>query len=379
MGLCLPILFWLSVAGVAYIYLGYPLLVWLCGRFWGTKLDQEPWTGSISVVLVAHNDADRLVEKLDSILASDCTNRIHEVVVGSDGSTDDTPRKAYTYPDDRIRLVEFTERGGRPTRLNELIPQCSSDIVVVTDAKRALDPEAIGKLSALFADIRVGAVSGNLVRRDTSTSPKGTKFVQWFERWIRRNESRFRSVPGATGALYAIRRNVFRPIPEDTILDDVVLPMQLVERGYHCAFEPEAIVWDLPSPSPEHELMRTRQTIAGCAQLIQQKSKWLMPDKNPIWWEFMSHRVARLCSPLLLVVAAVTNFMLIGHTFYTELAFLQCLLYLSAYLGWHYQDRGRRSLLCAPSLLFVSLNTTTAAALWDVARGRLTPKWQRAA
>lgn len=377
-----PILFWFSIAGLVYIYLGYPLLIWFFSRFWGTDLDREPWSGSISVILVAHNEASRLPEKLDSIFASDCADQIREVLVGSDGSTDTTARIVSEYPDDRVALIEFEEQRGKPACLNELIPQCDSDIIVLTDARQLLDREAISRLAALFADIRVAVVSGELVfpeSDDATTAARGIGFYWRYEKWIRRNESRFRSVPGATGALYAIRRNVFRPIPTDAVLDDVVLPMQLVARGYHCAFEPGAIAYDQPSPSHRHEAIRKRRTIAGCAQLIQLKSRWLSPDKNPIWWEYMSHKIARLFSPVLLLFAAVANLALIGNWVYSELAAVQFLLYLMAFIGWYYQHRGHRSTLCGPSLMFVALNTTTALALWDAARGRFTPTWRRAA
>ena len=279
-------------------------------------------------------------------------------------------------------MIEFEERRGKPACLNELIPQCSSDVIVLTDARQLLDRHAISKMAELFADIRVAVVSGELVypkSDDVTTAARGTGLYWRYEKWIRRNESRFRSVPGATGAIYAIRRNVFRPIPENAVLDDVVLPMQIVSRGYHCAFEPEAIVYDQPSPSHRHEAIRKRRTIAGCAQLVQLKSRWLSPDKNPIWWEYMSHKMARLISPLLLVVAVVTNLILIGDWVYAELAGIQFMLYLMAFIGWYYQRRGHRSTMCGPSLLFVTMNTTTALALWDAARGRFTPTWQRAA
>lgn len=375
------IIFWLSIAGIGYIYVGYPLLVWACGRFWGTELDREPWTGPISVVIVAHNEATDLWEKLDSIFASDCADQICEVLVGSDGSTDETVRTINNYPEDRVRLVEFEERCGTPACLNELIPQCTSEIVVLTDARQRLHYEAISGLAAVFADVRVAAVSGEVVTQDpeqANPAGGGVGFYGKYERWIRRSESRFRSVPGVTAALYAIRRNVFRPLPVDAVLDDVVLPMQLVSRGYHCAFEPGAIAYDYPLPSPEQDVARKRHTIAGCAQLLQLKPGWLSPHTNQIWWEYMSHKIARLASPLLLVGAGVANFALIGHWIFAELAALQILLYLMAFLGWHYQRRGSRLKLCGPPLTFVMLNTTTLAALWDAVQGRFTPTWQRA-
>ena len=381
MHLSLLIAFWVSAALVVYIYFGYPLTVWAVGLLWRTKLDREPWTGPISVVVVAYNEATRLRAKLDSIFASDCAAQIQEVLIGSDGSTDATSYLIDEYADDRVRLIEFPERRGKPACLNDLIAQCTSEVVILTDARQKLHPEAISKLAANFADVRVGAVSGELVLKASAgetSAARGIGFYWRYEKFIRRCESRFRSVPGATGALYAIRRNVFRPIPEDSILDDVVLPMRIIERGYHCAFEPEAVAYDEPSQSASKESIRKRRTIAGCVQLLRDHRRWLNPSGNPIWWEYVSHKILRLFSPLLLVIAAVTNVALAGDPWYLCFASVQGAFYLTAFMGWHYQRIGRRSAVFGPSLMFVALNLTTLAAWWDAMRGRFTPKWQQA-
>ena len=382
MPLSLQIAFWLSVALLGYIFLGYPVSIWVVGWLRPTRLDREPWARSISVVLVVHNEESRVRRKLSSILRSDCAHLICEVLVGSDGSTDGTAAVVESYPDDRVRLVEFNERRGKPACLNDLIAECTSEIVVLTDVRQELDPTAISRLASLFADVRTGAVSGELMFKQAETSSSAARGigVYWrYEKFIRRCESRFRSVPGATGAFYVIRRNVFRPIPDSTILDDVAIPMQIVARGYHCAFEPGAIAWDEPSGSPEQEAIRKRRTIAGCVQLMREFPEWLSPMSNPIWFEFVSHKILRLLSPMLLVIAAVTNAMLVTADPYFQLMAVQGILYLCAALGWHYQRRGVSTRFSGVLLMFVALNITTVKAWWDALRGRFNPTWQRAA
>jgi cellulose synthase/poly-beta-1,6-N-acetylglucosamine synthase-like glycosyltransferase len=373
--------FWLCVTLLAYIYLGYPLLVWLAGLCWRTRLDRDGWRKPISIVVVAHNEASRLRAKLDSIFASDCADQICEVIVGSDGSNDTTPFIISEYPDHRVRLVTFDERRGKPACLNDLIPECLAEVVVLTDARQQVDPSAIGKLLEQFADVRTGAVSGELmVRRPERESASGRSVAAYwkYERFIRKAESRFRSVPGTVGALYAIRRNIFRPIPPESILDDVVLPIQLILRGYHCAYEPDAISWAEPSLSPRHESIRKRRMIAGCFQLFRNHPNWLMPHVNPIWWEFVSHKMLRLLSPLLLAGAAATNLLLVTQPTYAALLAVQFAFYVTAGMGWYYQNKGRRSKLFGPPLSFVVLNLTTLAAWWDALCGRFHPRWQRA-
>jgi biofilm PGA synthesis N-glycosyltransferase PgaC len=381
-------LFWLSLAGVAYIYVGYPLAVWTLSRLRGRSFPRGEWTGPLSIVLAAYNEARRLPAKLDNLLASDAADRICEVLIGSDGSDDDTPEVVASYPDRRVRLISFAERRGKAAVLNALVPQCQSDVVVLTDARQLLDPAALSRLTDSFADPRVGVVSGELMFRTSesdTTAAQGLGAYWSYEKFLRKSESRFRGVPGATGALYAMRRELFRPIPEDTLLDDVVIPMQAVEQGSWCLLEPGAIAWDVPSQSTAQESIRKRRTIAGAAQLIVRQPRWLLPWRNPLWWEYVSHKLARLASPLLLVVMLATNALLLAGeaglppVVYGTLLAAQGILYLAALTGWGLGRLGRRAPLLGTALMFVALNLTTVLALWDACRGRFRAAWQRAA
>jgi biofilm PGA synthesis N-glycosyltransferase PgaC len=376
------IVFWSSLALLAYIYAGYPLLVWALGRVRPFTPRREPFTGRLSIVIAGYNEANRLGAKLDSLFASDCASQIEEVLIGSDGSDDNTSAVIAGFGDARVRLVPFTVRRGKPAVLNDVIPQCRNELVILMDARQALDPLALSRLAACMADGLVGVVSGELVFRSSnsgSTAAEGIGAYWKYEKFIRKSESRFRSVPGATGALYAIRKSLFRPIPPQTLLDDVVIPMQAVEQGYRCLIEPGAIAYDTPSQSPQQESVRKRRTIAGAAQLIINQPRWLLPWKNPIWLEFISHKIARLWSPALLVIAAATNLVLAAQTLYGILLGLQVLFYIAAGVGYVFQRQGKKSSLFGLPLMFVSLNTTTTGALWDALRGRFRATWQRAA
>jgi cellulose synthase/poly-beta-1,6-N-acetylglucosamine synthase-like glycosyltransferase len=378
----LPLLIGLSIAGLAYIYAGYPIAVWLLARRRPeSKLPSNAWQGSISVVLVACNEAHRLTAKLENLLASSAAGQITEILVGSDGSTDATVSVVQAFPDLRVRAIPFSERRGKPAVLNDLVAQCRGDVVLFVDARQLLAPNAIARMIRRFADPEIGVVSGELVfRQDAtqSTAAEGVGLYWTYEKWIRNSESRFRSVPGATGALYAIRRPLFRPIAPQTLLDDVVIPMQAVEQGYHCVLERGAEAYDTPSASADREGIRKRRTIAGCAQLIVRQPRWLLPWRNPICWEFCSHKLARLVSPLLLATALIGNLLLMDRPEYQVLLSMQLAFYVSAIVGLLYQQSGHKSKLFGPSLMFCALNAVTVAALWDAARGRYNATWQKA-
>jgi cellulose synthase/poly-beta-1,6-N-acetylglucosamine synthase-like glycosyltransferase len=376
------LLFWLSLCSLGYIYAGYPALVWVMSRLRPRAVRKAAWQKPLSVVIVGHNEAHSLPRKLDSLFRSSSAPWIVEVLVGSDGSTDDTAEVVARYPDERVRLLAYNFRRGKPAVLNEVVPRCRSEVVILTDARQEVDPLAIERLTANFADEHVGVVSGELMFRpaaggDTAVA-EGIGSYWAYEKFIRKCESRFRSVPGATGALYALRRELFRPIAVDTLLDDVVIPMQAVEAGYRCLLESDATAWDTPSQSTRQETVRKRRTIAGCAQLALKQPRWLLPWANPIWWEFVSHKLLRLASPLLLVTLLVANIPLSARTPYAWGLFGQGLFYLAALVGWFCQLTGHRLKSAGIPLMFLSLNLTTLAALWDASRGRFQATWQRA-
>ena len=374
------IIFWLSMFGVAYIFVGYPLLVFALSRLRPLRTTKAANVEPISVVLVGYNEAARLPAKIASVLASDDAHLIRELIIASDGSTDETSAVITALDDPRVQLIAFPNRRGKPSVLNEVIPRCHSEVVVLMDARQELDRRAIAELAVNFADESVGVVSGELVFRwegDVTTVSQGIGIYWRYEKFIRKCEGRFRSVPGATGALYALRRSLFRPIPEQTILDDVVIPMQVVAAGYRCLFEPAAIAFDHPSDSTTKESIRKRRTVAGAAQLIVDHPAWLLPWRNPIWFEFVSHKLLRLASPLLLLVAAVANLCLASHPIYAVLLLWHVAFYVSALIGWWFQRAGRRSVLFGAQLMFVALNATTVAALWDALLGRFRATWQR--
>jgi cellulose synthase/poly-beta-1,6-N-acetylglucosamine synthase-like glycosyltransferase len=378
--LWLEVLFWCSLAGLAYIYAGYPLAVWMAGQLTSRPRRGDAWSGEVSVVLVGYNEAARLPGKLRSILASGASERILEILVGSDGSEDGVADVVAAVDDPRVRLIHFNMRRGKPAVLNDIVPQCRAEVVVLTDARQLLEPSAIARLTGPFADPSIGVVSGELMFResqDDSAAAVGMGAYWKYEKLIRRSESDFRSVPGATGAFYAIRRDLFRAVPDNTLLDDVVIPMQAVESGYRCILESGAVAWDTPSQSARQEAVRKRRTIAGCAQLILNQPRWLLPWRNPIWWEYMSHKLARLLSPLLLAALLASNLALASLPAYRVLLILQGVFYCAAIGGWMLARHGRKASVLGPVLMFVSLNVTTAFALWDACRGRFRAAWQK--
>jgi cellulose synthase/poly-beta-1,6-N-acetylglucosamine synthase-like glycosyltransferase len=366
--------FFLCGACLFYVYIGYPAALYVLARLLPKPVRKAPWIAQCSVVIAAHNEASRLPGKIASVLASSAAAQIAEILVASDGSDDDTAKAVRGIADDRVRVVEFPNRRGKAAVLNDVVPQCRADVVVLTDARQEIAPGALGELLANFADSRVGVVSGKLVFEggDATAASKGIGFYWRYEKTIRRNESRFGSVPGATGALYAIRRELFRPIHADSLLDDVAIPMTIVMQGSRCVFEERAVVFDRPSSSVERENIRKRRTIAGSAQLVRLYPGWLLPWRNPIWFQYVSHKLGRLLSPFFLAGILVADSMLFRDPLYAIALAAQVVFYGLALVGWLFSIRW-----CGVATVFVSLNLTTLRALADAAVGRFEVRWER--
>jgi biofilm PGA synthesis N-glycosyltransferase PgaC len=333
------LIFWTSLVLLAYVYVGYPLIAWLRGRLRPKRPRCAPIEPHVTVIVVAHNEAHRIGRRIENLLSSDYPRERLTVVIGSDGSTDGTVLIARQYAKHGVMVREFRDRRGKPAVLNELVPSAAGEIVVLADARQRFEPSAIRALVANFADPEVGAASGELLlrkRKGTTPRGEGVGFYWKYEKFIRANESWSGSTVGATGAIYAIRRHLFGPIPEDTVLDDVLIPVKIVRRGYRVVFEPEARAHDLISGSPREDFVRKTRTIAGTFQLLAREPWILNPLSSRIWFETLSHKALRLAIPALHVALFASNLALAPVEFAPPLQAAQGLATVSSADAWFY-------------------------------------------
>jgi biofilm PGA synthesis N-glycosyltransferase PgaC len=330
------VLFWLALALLVYVYLGYPLIAWLRRRLWPRAVARAAIEPHVTVVVVAHNEGHRIARRLENLLGSDYPRARLDILVGSDGSTDDTVERAARYEDRGVKVRNFGQRRGKAAVLNDLAPSAAGEIIVFADARQRFEPEAIRTLVSNFADPQVGAVSGELLlrkRHGTAPAGEGAGFYWKYEKFIRANESWSGSTVGATGAIYAIRRELFEVIPADTILDDVLIPVRIARRGYRVLFEAEARAHDLLSVSPREDFIRKARTIAGTFQLFMRYPWILNPLRSRVWFEALSHKALRLAIPLLHLVMFAANLALTEFWFYRLTLGGQLLFYAAALAG----------------------------------------------
>jgi cellulose synthase/poly-beta-1,6-N-acetylglucosamine synthase-like glycosyltransferase len=311
-------LFWMSAALILYVYAGYPVLLGVWCRIRGSSAHrtQSPAVAlpGVSVVIAARNEAARLPARIENLLGSDYPMDRVQIIVASDGSSDDVIAAVEPYGG-RLELLMLPARG-KANALNAAVMRARHPILIFADARQRFAPDAMRHLVSHFGDPHVGAVSGELIldcehgRRQTgpaSTIADGVGAYWTYEKWIRRHEALVGSTPGVTGAIYAMRRWLWQPLPSDTILDDVLTPMRVVLRGFRVTFDADAHAFDVTAPDAPSELRRKVRTLAGNYQLLRAEPRLLLPGTNPIWVQFMSHKVARLLVPYALACLLISS------------------------------------------------------------------------
>lgn len=376
----LEIMFWASAALLMFTYAGYPLALAALAALRRPTLAGDDTTPTVTVVIAAYNEADCIRQKVDNLLASDYPPDALDIIVASDGSTDATVANAEGAHSPRVRTIAFAERRGKASVLNQVIPEARGDIVVLADARQRFDSGALRALVRHFVDPQVGAVGGELVLIDTQAN--GSEVVHgvsayWrYEKFIRRNESRIDSTVGVSGAIYALRRGLFEPIPPDTILDDVLIPMRVVARGYRVLLEPTARAYDRTAPTADAEYRRKVRTLAGNFQLFA-RERWLLnPMRNRLWLQTFAHKFCRLLGPFALATAFVASALLSSAPVYAALFAAQLLFYAGAAVGLMIRDHRHKSMIFNLPYTFCLLNWATVVGLTRWLGDRQSVMWQ---
>jgi cellulose synthase/poly-beta-1,6-N-acetylglucosamine synthase-like glycosyltransferase len=361
-------LFWISTAALLYTFIGYPLLVWALARLRARKAVKARITPRASVVLACHDEADKIEARLTNLLQCDYPREQLEIIVVSDGSTDGTAEIAARHKSDRVRVLDYADRRGKAAALNCGVAEATGEIVVFADARQSFDPGAIRELASSFADMSVGAVSGKYVLAESngSTVREGIGLYWQYEEWIRRSESSFNSVVGATGAIYAIRRGLWRPLPEGTILDDVYTPMQIALSGYRVILDERARAFDRAPDSAAREFSRKVRTLTGNYQLCQLLPRLLAPT-TALAFQFYSHKLMRLAAPLFFLLLLATSIALAarpGALFYKFALAAQMIFYACVLAGGYLLKRNRKVRLLNFAYVFSVMNAAALVGLF---------------
>ena len=363
--------FWGSAMIIGYTYAGYAAWLWLRGQFRARPLKRSSHVPPITIAMVVRNEENTLPKKLQNLAALDYPADRVQVVIVSDGSTDSTDEiLAREASNPRFHVITSSQTRGKASGLNDAIRAATGDIVIFMDARQFIEPGAVRLLMENFADSQIGCVSGELMLGDPQRgeTARGMGLYWRIEKKIREMESASGSVVGATGAIYAARRELLVPLPAGTILDDVYLPMSIVKQGARVVFDSRARAWDAASLGEKREFSRKVRTLSGNYQLLQ-LAPWLLSRENPLRFEFISHKLLRLIVPFALVLALASGF-LIHQIYYVMASWAQVAFYALALLAIAKVNLGPLARIAEPAATFVVLNAAALVAFANLVMRR---------
>jgi glycosyltransferase involved in cell wall biosynthesis len=334
----------------------------------------------VSVLIAAHNEEDVIAERIANALALDYPADRLEIVVASDGSTDGTVELARQADDPRVRVLDLSRRRGKAAVLKEVIPDLQGDVVVLSDANTSMEPTAVRRFVQWFRDEAVGVVVGRLVLTDPTTGTNVDSLYWRYETFLKQMDARLNALLGANGAIYALRRSLFVPLPDGTLVDDFLLPL-LVRLKTNCEIVYDrAIVAHEETPADMGSEFKRRSRIgAGGFQSLTVLWPLLSPARGWIAFTFLSHKVLRWVCPFFLLGALAANALLLEHGLYRLALSAQGFLYAAAAAGAIAPGSGRAVRLLRLATLFTSMNAALLTGFLRWAAGVQAGTWKRTA
>lgn len=376
------LIFWSSALAVAYAYVGYPVLVHLAARLFGRHpvppADDDASLPSVTLLIAVNNEAAIIGERLANAVAIDYPRDRFSIVVASDGCTDDTDAIVKTFADRGVMLDSLAERRGKAATLNRVIPTLGSDVLVLSDGNTFTEPDSVRKLARWFSDPSVGVVCGKLVLVDRATGHNVDGLYWRIETALKSREALLGGLSAVNGAIYALRRQHFVPLPPNTIVDDLVLPfMMRLTHGSRLLFDAEAKAFEDTAPGLRDEFNRRARIGAGGFQSLAFLWRLLDPRRGWIAFTFFSHKVLRWICPLLLITLFASSAALAGRPFYLACLILQFAYYAAAMFGSRPGNWERLPRLVRLALMFHAMNSALLVGFWRWIRGTHSGVWQR--
>jgi len=328
--------FWIAILMLAYIYAGYPALVFLVSLLFKRRLAPHLHEPRISVVIAAYNEEQHIRTTIENKLAQDYPRNLLEIIVVSDGSEDHTDAIAKEYQEKNVHLIRQEPRQGKTAALNLALKEATGDIIIFSDANSIFQADTLRNLVKYFSNPRVGYVTGKMIYVDETGSVigDGCSTYMKYENWLRGLETRIGSVVGVDGGVDAIRKSLYQPMNPDQ-LPDFVLPLKVIEQGFRVIYAPEAILQEEALNSSEKEYrMRVRVSLRAFWALKDMKHL-LNPFRYGVFaWQLLSHKLLRYTAFIPLIVAFCANILLLTKgRFYVAFFIVQCFLYLCAIAG----------------------------------------------
>jgi cellulose synthase/poly-beta-1,6-N-acetylglucosamine synthase-like glycosyltransferase len=374
----LEFVFFLALAGLLYVYVGYPLFLVLISRFFRRRLPDKNHEPFLSILIAAYNEEAGIRKKLEQTLSLEYPAEKMEVIVLSDGSTDGTDEIVQSLRDPRVRLLHIAGRKGKTNAQNEGVKHARGEVLIFSDATTIYHPLALHYLASNFSDEHVGAVSGRYQYFDPegkSPTGLGTMAFWSYENIIKMMQSRVRTISGCCGCIYSVRRGAYTALAPD-VISDLVQPLHVIRQGYRVAFEDRALAYEETTQSTAEEFsMRIRVITRGIQGLLS-VSSLLMPWKHGwVAFQLWSHKILRWLVPFFLLAILCSSIFLLQLPFFRLFFLVQAVFYLMTIFSLFVPVQRVWKPLGIP-LYFCTLNAAAFCSVMEVLRGKKYVVWE---
>ncbi|MFN0278098.1 MAG: glycosyltransferase family 2 protein [Pyrinomonadaceae bacterium] len=373
------IFFWSCVALLCYVYVGYPVLVYLASVLFPKNIKSAEIDPRVTVLITAFNEEAAIREKLENTLKIDYPKDMLEILVASDGSTDRTENIVSEFAERGVRLFRQEGRVGKTATQNKAVVEATGEIILFSDATTTYRKDVFRHLLPNFADASVGCVAGRLiyVDDDSTSVGKGAQSYWNYETFIKIAESRVCSLIGASGCLYAVRKSAYEPMYAEAC-SDFLICTSIYRKGLRSVFARDAVCFERTNRSSNEELRMRVRVISQTFTDLWRNRDMLNPLKSGFFAvELISHKLLRYAVPFILLAFFIVSVALANsHTFYAAAFAFQVMFYAFAFAGWLLERAGKRLSLLAMPLYFVLANLASLVAFYKFLRGETFANWE---
>lgn len=375
----LQYVFWASAGILIYVYAGYPLLVYMLSRTGSEPKRDLRSRLPVTVLITAYNEEASIPGKIENTLALDYPKELLDILVASDASTDRTDEIVRHYSDKGVRLIRVEGRLGKTAVQNAAVAEANGEIILFSDATTHYESDVLQKILPLFADEKVGCVAGRLIYRNEDETGVGDGATSYwgYETFIKSAESRACSMIGASGCLYAVRKDAYVPMYPEAC-SDFLISTVLYRDGLRTVFAPDAVCYEKVNRDSAKEMRMRIRVIAQTFTDLWRNRDMMNPMKSGFYAiQLISHKLLRYAVPLLLASMLFSSLLLAASSrFFAAVLIVQTVFYVLALFGWLVEWAGLRSRLLSMPQYFLLANIAAAIAFYKFLRGERYASWE---
>ena len=373
------IIFGASVVALFYVYVGYPLLVYAVSRLRPKTVKRREYAPKVTILVTAYNEEKVIREKLKNTFQINYPLEKLEILIASDGSTDNTDEIVKKFSAHGVKLFRQEGRKGKTYTQNKAVEEATGEIILFSDATTMYRQNVLREMLPNFADETVGCVAGKLIYVDNSKSNvgKGARSYWNYETFLKEAESRACSLIGVSGCLYAVRKSAYQPMYAEACSDFLICTV-VYRQGLRSIYEPNAVCTEETNQKTDKEMRMRVRVIGQTFTDLWRNREMLNPFRSGFFAvELFSHKVLRYAVPLFLTIILISSLILAFHSlFFVTVYALQMLFYLTAFIGWTLEKRGVKIGVFAIPLYFVLANLASVLAFYKFLQGENYARWE---